>query len=100
MRRNVPECYPVRAQVEVKEAPKEKKLMRRKKNETSAQVMVKTLDEAIGKIRDRLVGEEMKSSIGDLARLMQMRHELKDTQPRQVTVRWVDECQTTPATDE
>jgi hypothetical protein len=86
--------------VEGKEAPKDKKRRRRKSNETSAQLMVKALDDAIGKIRKKLADEEMKSSIGDLARLMQMRHDLKDTQPRQVTVRWVDECQTTPATDE
>jgi hypothetical protein len=86
--------------VEEKEAPKEKMRKQRLKNETSAQGMVNILDKAIGKIQRKLASEEMKASIGDLARLMQMRQELTDTQPRQVTVRWVDECQTTPANEE
>jgi hypothetical protein len=86
--------------MEEREAPKEKTRRRTAKEATSTQGMVKALDEAIGRIRDKLASDEMRSSIGDLVRLMQMRQELAETQPRQVTVRWIDECETTPVSEE
>jgi hypothetical protein len=83
--------------VEEKEAPKEKTRRRGKK---TAQGVVETLDDAIENIRKKLKGQELKGSIGDLVRLLQLRQELTDTQAPQVTVRWVDQCQAMPANEE
>ena len=62
--------------------------------------IVAALDKAIGRIQKRLADDDMKGSVADLVRLLQLRNELNDTQPQQVTVRWVDECQPTPANEE
>jgi hypothetical protein len=57
--------------------------------------IVAALDKAIGRMQKRLADEEMKASVGDLARMLELRNQLMETQPKTVTVRWVDECQTT-----
>lgn len=61
--------------------------------------IVAALDKAIGRIQKRLADDDLKGSVGDLVRMLQLRNELKATQPTQVTVRWVDECQTSNSTD-
>ena len=60
----------------------------------------KDVDMAIGNVRKGLRSQDIKGSLSDLVRLLQLRQELAVQQPRQVTVRWVDECQTTPSTEE
>ena len=55
--------------------------------------MVAALDKAIGRIQKRLADEDTKGSVADLVRMLQLRNELVKTQPTQVTVQWVDECQ-------
>ena len=65
-----------------------------------AEGILKDVDLAIGKIRAGLRSEDLKGSLSDLVRLLQLRQELTSVQPRQVTVRWVDECQTTPSIGE
>ena len=57
------------------------------------------VDAAISKIQDRLGNEDMKGSVADLVRLLQLRKELNDTQPQKVSVGWVDEWQPTFAND-
>jgi hypothetical protein len=52
------------------------------------------LDKAIERIQNKLASDESAGSVADLVRLLQLRNELSDTRPRQLTVRWVDECQT------
>jgi hypothetical protein len=42
----------------------------------------------------------MKGSVADLVRMLQLRNELVAAQPTQVTVRWVDECQTSSSSTE
>ncbi len=58
------------------------------------------VDAAISKIQDRLGNEDMKGSVADLVRLLQLRKELNDTQPQKVSVGWVDEWQPTLANDQ
>ena len=65
-----------------------------------AEGILKDVDMAIGNIRKGIRGQDYKGSLSDLARLLQLRQELTVEQPRHVTVRWVDECQTTPSTEE
>ena len=57
------------------------------------------LNRAIRKIQTRLGNDEMKISVGDLVRLVELRNELTEAQPRQVTVRWVDECPTSTSNE-
>jgi hypothetical protein len=62
--------------------------------------IVAALDKAIGRIQKRLADEDMKGSVADLVRMLQLRNELTAAQPTQVTVRWVDECQTSSSSTE
>ncbi len=62
--------------------------------------MAEAVNAAIRNIQGKLGNDDMKGSIPDLIRLLQLRKELTDTQPKQVTVRWIDICQTTPANEE
>jgi hypothetical protein len=62
--------------------------------------IVAALDKAIGRIQKRLADEDMKGSVADLVRMLQLRNELVAAQPTQVTVRWVDECQTSSSSTE
>ena len=57
------------------------------------------LDKIIDRIQESLSGEDEKSSVPDLIRLLEIRHELGQSQPVRLTVRWIDACQT-PASDE
>ena len=61
--------------------------------------MVKALDKAIATILTRLGEDEAKGSVADLVRMLQLRNELTEAQPKQVTVRWVDECQTSTSNE-
>ena len=62
--------------------------------------IVAALDKAIGRMQKRLADDDMKGSVADLVRMLQLRNELMETQPKQVTVRWVDECQTSTSNEE
>lgn len=64
------------------------------------EAILRDVDAAIGKIQKKLRSDDLKGTTGDLVRLLQLRQELADVQPKQVTVRWVDECQATPSTGE
>jgi hypothetical protein len=44
-------------------------------------------------MQKRLADDEMKGTVADLVRMLQLRNELTKTQPTHVTVQWVDECQ-------
>src|SRR5277367_766079 len=57
------------------------------------------VDAAISNIQGRLGNEDMKGSVADLVRLLQLRKELNDTQPQKVTIGWVDEWQPILAND-
>lgn len=72
----------------------------RKEQGKLSEAIVRDLDVAIGKIRERLRSDDLKGSLSDFMRLLELRRELTDLQPRQVTVRWIDECRTTPSIEE
>jgi hypothetical protein len=83
-----------------KEAPREKMAKPRKEQGKLAEGILKDVDVAIGSIRKGLRSQDLKGSLSDLVRLLQLRQELTVEQPRQVTVRWVDECQTKSSIEE
>ena len=85
---------------ERKRAPKEKMAKRIKTQGKLAEAVLEDVDTAIGSIRGKLSSNDLKGSLSDLVHLLQIRHELIDMQPRQVTVRWIEECQTKPANEE
>ncbi|HWE00589.1 MAG TPA: hypothetical protein VG345_16165 [Bryobacteraceae bacterium] len=58
------------------------------------------IDEAIDNIRGKLTSEDLRASVSDLVRLIQLRKELTDEAPKQVTVRWIEEWNSSPAKDE
>jgi hypothetical protein len=61
-----------------------------------SQLLLEAVNAGIRAMTDALNKKEAtaKGSIGDLIRLMQLRKELADEQPRHITVRWIgeDEC--------
>jgi hypothetical protein len=61
--------------------------------------MARTIDQAIGKIQAQLNSDQLKPSVTDLVRLIQLRNELAGEHPVDITARWVDECEERPASD-
>ena len=51
------------------------------------------IERAIENMEQKLNKEEVKASIGDLIRLLQLQKDLGFDQPKQVTVRWVDKTE-------
>jgi hypothetical protein len=52
--------------------------------------VTRAIDNAIGKIQAQLESDEVKASVGDLVRLIQLRNELADEHPVDITARWID----------
>jgi len=48
------------------------------------------LDQAIEKIKKDLNEGKVKGSVGDLIRLLQLRKELEEEEPREIKVSWVE----------
>lgn len=48
------------------------------------------LDKLLAVIEAKLVSGEYKASIGDFIRLLQLRKELEDERPREITITWVE----------
>ncbi len=61
---------------------------------------VGVLNKAIGRLLEQLEDGSLKGSMADLVRLLQLQNEMTDSEPRPVTVRWIDACQTTSANEE
>jgi hypothetical protein len=47
------------------------------------------VEKALRRIADRIDGEEMKATVGDLIRLLQMQHDIEADEPREVTATWI-----------
>ncbi|MEX2263571.1 MAG: hypothetical protein WD696_16560 [Bryobacteraceae bacterium] len=48
------------------------------------------IEQAILRIEEKLASDEMKASIGDFIRLLQVQKELEADQPREIKITWVD----------
>jgi hypothetical protein len=48
------------------------------------------LDELLQKVETKIGGNEFKASVGDFVRLLQLRKEIEDVRPKEITVRWVE----------
>jgi urease gamma subunit len=62
--------------------------------------LTNAIDDAIENIRGKLTTDDLRASISDLVRLIQLRKELSDEAPKQVTVRWIEEWKNSPANEE
>jgi len=62
--------------------------------------LASAIDDAIENIREKLTTDDLRASISDLVRLIQLRKELNDEAPKQVTVRWIEEWKNSPANEE
>ena len=62
--------------------------------------MAMAIDQAIGKIQAQLNSDQLRASVTDLVRLIQLRNELAGEHPVDITARWVDdECKERPASE-
>jgi hypothetical protein len=59
---------------------------RKQKKKTQAAAVKKLLKN----VEKKLGGEDVKATLGDYIRLMQLQKELEDEEPRDITVTWVD----------
>jgi len=59
---------------------------RKQKKKTQAAVVKKLLKN----VEKKLGGEDVKATLGDYIRLVQLQQELEDEEPRDITVTWVD----------
>lgn len=62
-------------------------------NKTKTQVV----EELIQKFEKKLSGDDVKATLGDYIRLLQLRKELDEEDPREIEVKWVDPEKTGPA---
>lgn len=62
--------------------------------------IAEAIDGAIENIRGKLTADDLKASVSDLVRLIQLRKELIEDAPKQVTVRWIEEWNNSPANEE
>ncbi len=76
---------------------KSKSKARAKKKKTGIEVpeqqendKAKLIEMAIQKMEKKLASDEVKASIGDFIRLLQLQKDFYGDQPRQVTVTWVE----------
>ncbi len=59
---------------------------RKQKKKTQAAVVTKLLKN----VEKKLGGEDVKATLGDYIRLVQLQQELEDEEPRDITVTWVE----------
>jgi hypothetical protein len=71
-----------------------------KKETANKSDVTEAIDRAIESIQEKLATEDLKPSVTDLVRLLQLRRDLSEEQPKQVTVRWIEGCSEIPASEE
>ena len=59
---------------------------RKQKKKTQAAVVTKLLKN----VEKKLGGDDVKATLGDYIRLVQLQQELEDEEPRDITVTWVE----------
>jgi hypothetical protein len=60
----------------------------------------KLVTKVIRKIEKKLEADELKPTVGDFIRLLQLEKELEDEQPREIKVSWVEPDEKGPASQE
>jgi hypothetical protein len=52
------------------------------------------INKLVNNIEEKIDANELKATLGDLIRLMQMQKELEENQPREIKVTWVEKPET------
>ena len=68
----------------------------KKKEAAGHKKQSEVVEELLEKVEQKLGKGEVKASLGDYIRLVQLRKELEDEEPREIEVRWVDPEGTDP----
>ncbi len=55
-----------------------------------AEERLRKLDNLLQRIEEKLEQDDFKPTVGDFVRLLQLRKELEDERPREITVTWVE----------
>jgi hypothetical protein len=58
------------------------------------------IQKVIEGIETKLETEELKATVGDFIRLLQLRKELEEEQPREIEVTWIDSSEMESASEE
>ena len=58
------------------------------------------IDKLLCSIEERIVNQELKGTVNDFIRLLQLQKELEDEQPREIEVRWVEPTEPDDASGE
>jgi hypothetical protein len=61
-----------------------------KQEEQSQQEQLTFIQEMLDKVKGKLRDKDLKATLADYIRLMQLLQELRDEQPREVKVQWVE----------
>lgn len=72
----------------MKTGARKRKTVRKRARTINAKTLV---NKAIGNIEDKLETDEVKGTVGDLIRLLQLKKELDTKTPKEVQVKWVEE---------
>ena len=59
-------------------------------NEDWSRAKARRLDELIRKVESKLEDREFKASVSDFVRLLQLRKEIEEERPKEITVTWVE----------
>jgi len=60
------------------------------KNRQKAKTKVELIEEMISEFKEKLEEGEVKVTVGDFIRLLQLREELGKEEPKEIRVRWVE----------
>ena len=72
----------------------------KEEREKSDRAVVTAIDKALLAMQKKLSDPELKPTINDFIKLLQMKKDLEGERPKDVTVRWVEECSEIPSNEE
>ena len=61
-----------------------------KENEFKKKVTARVVEELLEKVEKKLTGNEVKATLGDYIRLVQLQKELEEEQPAEIKVTWIE----------
>ena len=62
--------------------------------------VVAAIDKALLTMQNKLTSPELKPTFTDFIKLLQMKKDLEGERPKDVTVRWVEECSENPSIEQ
>jgi hypothetical protein len=72
---------------------------KQKKGSSRSKKKIDVVEKVIESIEQKIEKEDIKATLGDFIRLLQLRKELEEEQPREIEVTWVDPSEKEPASE-